>query len=455
MPEGQHPTWIAALALALCLGCASEPEDGFDLVADVSEVVSTVVSIEWTAEGDGSATVEVGEDEGYGRTFAATLEDGRYAATLLGLRPATGYHYRVVEELTDGSRTSEDRTFATGSPPLGLAWTETAGTPQDGYAVTSLVHVPSIVAILDGDGEYVWWLEVDYGLLPGNNAMVTRNALSRDGRSMLFLAWTPQFPGLDCTTDRDLVRISLDGRDMDNVLVEGAHHDFVELPDGTVALLAYERLNFQSQMIIGDRIVEVDPDGTQRTVWSVWDHVEPDPDVDYDDGTDYTHANALRYDEADDAYYVSLRLLHSIFKIDRATSEVIWRLGGEDSDFTLPGGGTDLFSHQHHFQILDDGLILFDNGEEGAGESRVVQYRLDETTWTATEVWSYDPDPARAVYSLGDVSRFDDDRTLVTWATAGELELLGADGEREWMMSLGIGTGFGYTTWVERLPGEI
>jgi hypothetical protein len=454
--SGHRTSWFVLWVLAWVAGCSPAPQDGFDIEVSVSETIGTVVEVSWTAVQGDTAVVDVGEDETYGRRFSAERDGDRFVATLVGLRPSSRYHYRVIEDVVgDDELSSEDRTFATGAPPLSLAWTDVQGSAPDGYAVTSLVHVPSVVAILDADGEYVWWYEVGFDSLPGGNEMVTRNALSRDGESMFFLAWTPQYPGLDCTTDRDLVRVSLDGSQLDTTLVSGAHHDFVELADGTLALLAYDPIQWEGVEVVGDRVVEVAPGGDEIDVWSLWDITSPDPGGDYGDGTDYSHANAIRYDEADDAYLVSLRLLNTIVKIDRHSGEVLWRLGGADSDFQLPGGGTDLFRNQHHFQILDDGILVFDNGEEGAGETRVIQYQLDESTWTATPVWTHSPDPPRAVYSLGDVTRFDSGQTLVTWATAGEMELLDANGEREWLLNLGIGTGFGYTTWVEKLPGEI
>ncbi len=97
-------SWIAAWALGLSLGCTGDPDDGFDLVAETSDAISTVVQVTWTAEAENGALVEVGEDDTYGRTFEATLEDGRYSATLLGLRPSTRYHYRVVEDPDDTAR---------------------------------------------------------------------------------------------------------------------------------------------------------------------------------------------------------------------------------------------------------------------------------------------------------------------------------------------------------------
>jgi len=448
-------SWIVPWMLGCALGCSPAPQDGFDIEVLVSAAVPTAVEVSWTAVEGASAVVDVGEDESYGRTFAAELENGRFSALLLGLRPASRYHFRVLEDVPDNGLSSEDRTFATGAPPLDLAWTTVGGANPEGYFVTSLVHVPSVVAILDGHGEYVWWYEVGFDSLPGGNEMVTRSSLSRDGESMMFLAWTPQYPGLDCTSQRDLVRLSLDGDHLDTRLVSGAHHDFVELTDGTVAVLAYDPIDWEGDEVVGDRLVEVFPGGDERDVWSLWDTMTPQPGGEYGDGTDFSHANALRYSQDQDAYFVSLRLLHTILKIDRITGAVLWRLGGADSDFTLPGGGTDLFSNQHQFQILDDGLIVFDNGEEGASETRGVQYHLDESSWTATPVWTHVPDPPRAVYSLGDVTRSDTGETLVTWATAGEIELLDPSGQREWMMNLGIGSGFGYTTRIDKLPGEI
>ncbi|OFZ59472.1 MAG: hypothetical protein A3D92_05245 [Bacteroidetes bacterium RIFCSPHIGHO2_02_FULL_44_7] len=97
---------------------------------------------------------------------------------------------------------------------------------------------------------------------------------------------------------------------------------------------------------------------------------------------DYSHANAIEED-LDGNILISHRHLNSIHKIDRQTGAIIWRLGGELSDFTFPNDNG--FSGQHDCRLLPNGeLSLFDNGNM-AGLTRGVSYALDTVNWTATK----------------------------------------------------------------------
>jgi len=70
----------------------------------------------------------------------------------------------------------------------------------------------------------------------------------------------------------------------------------------------------------------------------------------------------------------------AIYKIDRRSGKVIWRLGGKKSDFSM-GKGTQ-FGFQHDARVHEGGrtLSLFDNGPrsgEGKPESRAIVLSLD------------------------------------------------------------------------------
>ena len=124
---------------------------------------------------------------------------------------------------------------------------------------------------------------------------------------------------------------------------------------------------------VGDKLVEWDKD-TKDVVWSwnVFDHFNM---LDYDQygGTwteaylslhyDWTHVNAVIFDEEESDIYISTRHLSRITKIDYPSGEVLWNLGHQmtSEDVNM---GTDIgFSFQHSLQKLENGNILtFDNG---------------------------------------------------------------------------------------------
>src|SRR5215210_1358962 len=75
---------------------------------------------------------------------------------------------------------------------------------------------------------------------------------------------------------------------------------------------------------------------------------------------DYFHINSIDVDH-DDNLLISARETSTIYKVDRKTGEVVWRLGGKKSDFEI-GPGT-RFAYQHDARRQRDGTItIFDNG---------------------------------------------------------------------------------------------
>jgi arylsulfotransferase ASST len=75
---------------------------------------------------------------------------------------------------------------------------------------------------------------------------------------------------------------------------------------------------------------------------------------------DYFHINSIEVDH-DSNLLVSARNTFTVYKIDRSSSELIWRLGGKKSNFEM-GAGTRT-RYQHDARRHSDGAIsIFDNG---------------------------------------------------------------------------------------------
>jgi Arylsulfotransferase (ASST) len=107
------------------------------------------------------------------------------------------------------------------------------------------------------------------------------------------------------------------------------------------------------------------------------------------------HLNSVALD-ADGDVLVSARHTSAIYKIDRDTGEVLWRLGGKRSTFAM-GSGTK-FALQHDARRRADGAItLFDNVAEdlpaNGRRSRGLALELDPRAKTATLAqWWEHPD---------------------------------------------------------------
>ena len=416
-----------------------------DLQVEVSEVIPTVATLRWTTSQPADATVTFGPGEPSGTTLSDPA-DGQldHEVVLFGLLPATGYSV-AVESLAGGQATA---TFTTGAVPTSLPTLSVQVLDEDaapgGYLLTSLLTSPLSVVILDADGTFLWWHFDER-----DQTAIGRVRLSADGDAILYDAF-PTYGADPEDPTHEIVRVSLDGTHVDVLDTPGHHHDFAQLGDGTLAYLAEDRRDVEGEEVIGDQLVELRPDGTHDVVWTAWDHIPYDP-ADVPPGPDWTHCGALLHEPIEDAYYLSSHNLDAIWKVDRATGELLWTFGGPRSDFTVAEPGA-LPYHQHQLQVLGDHLLVFDNRAPQTHSSRVVEYQLDG--WLATEVWGYEAEPPIYNFAMGDVHRLAGDVTLITWSTAGQIDAIDDD-ELVWRLNLDLGSGFSYVTWMDDLHDAI
>ncbi len=423
-----------------------------EIVLDVaaSEVIPTVLRATLSVEpGEISAAwIEFGLDHEFDRVVDAHPEgEGTWSARIWGLPAGAEVQLRGGATVDGEDRLGDVVFVALEGAPTNLPGLElTAGdesTGPGGYLITSLITVPPTALILDGAGRLVWWYSPDC-----DKCVITRAHLSADrGELLLLITDSSAFQEVQYG-DQWIWRVSPEGELLDEVVVLGAQRDFLELDDGTLAVITMDVRTIGVQEVVGDRLVEVAPDGSEREVWNAWDAIPYDPNAG-EDG--HCHANAVDYDPVEDDYLLSCHRLDTIVRIDRATGETVWTLGGSGSDFTDAEGSNRLLQAQHQFQLLDGGIVVFNNRTPYVGYSEVVEYTLDTDALLAEPIWSAIADPPLMCYVLGDVTRFDDGRTLVTWSTAGQIDLFRPDLELDWRIQIGLGAAFGYTTHLSSL----
>jgi Arylsulfotransferase (ASST) len=134
---------------------------------------------------------------------------------------------------------------------------------------------------------------------------------------------------------------------------------------------------------------------------------------------DYLHANAVGL-AADGNILVSARHTWGLYKIDRRTGKVIWRLGGKKSDF--PMNERVSFAWQHDFRQRRDGTYsVFDNGVgiPGAGKtrdySRGLVMRLDEAKRTVTFVAEFVHPNRLSTPTQGNFRELADGGSFIGW----------------------------------------
>ena len=226
------------------------------------------------------------------------------------------------------------------------------------------------------------------------------------------------------------------------------HHSLAEMPSGNIIALSIEIREIDNyytsdtdpnaprkrQKVVGDEVVEFQPDGKIVWRWSALDSLDPFR-IGYGtfgpywlvrgfkDVADWSHGNKLMYDSSDDSVLVSFRQLSAIVKIGRKNRDVKWI-------FADPKGWNEAlapkllkldagrwFYTQHALTTTPEGtLLIFDNANLLAlpfdppvrprdTYSRAVEFRIDENRKVAREVWASEEQGEGSVLStaMGDV----------------------------------------------------
>lgn len=426
----------------LLLACVAGPEPVAGV--DLSPVAPTVVEVRYSLPDfdAGEAWIEFGADGAFDRRAEFEEVDGQWRALLLGNKALTEVEFRLVRDPGDGDPLiGEARSIVTGpaptwlSPPLVVD--HGAGEAFDGrFLLTSNVTSPSAVVVLDADGDFVWWSEVElFG-------MIASARLARDGRSFLALP-----VNVDGAEEGRVLRLGLDGALMETIDLPGAHHDFVELADGTIGTLVHDVRQIDGVDVRGDALVERDPDGTLREIWSAFDTFDPAADDGAEEREDWSHGNSVSYVAEADAWLVTLLGLRSVLLIDRQ-GEVLWALGGPNSTFAdVETGQPFELGRIHQASFASGGsLMVFENDSSGSEDetSRALELELDLLEGEASRTWTYSPEPSVSTYALGDLLELDDGARLVVFSSNGRIDQVAADGSLQWRLSTSLGQTFGF-----------
>lgn len=170
-------------------------------------------------------------------------------------------------------------------------------------------------------------------------------------------------------------------------------HEFILLDENHYIVMAYYRtpvnnipssLDPHPNVTVVDNIIQEVKNGQVVFEWHSIDYpefynssVEGNNYSDSMNAQDYLHVNSIFIDPADNNFIISARNTNQVFKISRHSGDVIWRLGGTNSNFPLTSDQE--FLRQHHATVTKDNtLMIFDNGEVGLRPySRVVEFDLD------------------------------------------------------------------------------
>ena len=231
---------------------------------------------------------------------------------------------------------------------------------------------------------------------------------------------------------------------------KGDHHEFLITPQDTALITIYDPAPSDLTAVGGPErgvawqgiIQELDIEtGDVLFEWHSLDHVDLEetythPDEHHDrHGIDYFHINSIDVDH-DNNLLVSARGTSAVYKVDRATGEILWRLGGKQSDFEM--GPNTKFAYQHDARrqpdgtitIFDNGATVFENGyPKAVEESRAIVLELDEERMNATLVREYTHPGKLHADAAGNMQVLPNTNVLIGWGRALNFSEFSKDGE--------------------------
>jgi hypothetical protein len=207
-------------------------------------------------------------------------------------------------------------------------------------------------------------------------------------------------------------------------------HEFRLTPKGTALITAYHAVRWDLRVLHGPRdralldsiAMEIDV-ATGRVLfeWHSLGHIPLEESYSrFNPKTrspvDYTHLNSVALDE-DGNFLISARNTFAVYKVDRRTGRILWRLGGKHSMFKLPKYAR--FVGQHDFTRAPDGnYVLFDNANiypPPKWVSRALVFSIDPRTRKARLVHAFRQPQRRGTTTQGGVQVLPDGHYMVGW----------------------------------------
>jgi len=382
--------------------------------------------------------VEVNVDAGPGNEIAidgAPARDGSFTTTV---PLQADQRFSFVRTTGAGSSTHHVRCLPADFPDW--SFESFAPAEQQWYIVT----VGDYVFAMDGKGVPLWWFN-DTGQPADAKYLADGTLAWASGRATANARY--EIRALDGSPVRELKTVGTmtDGHDM-QLLANGNYLLMsYRQRDGTVDLSAYG--GPADATVLDAELQEIDPDGSLLWWWNSKNHIAlAETDHWFDDfphtpDYDLVHINAAQRNG--DSLLISLRHTDGVYKIDRSTGDVVWKLGGTTTPESLTvlddPYGQDPFGGQHDAQLLADGtLTAFDNGMTRNRPPRAVRYEIDEGAGTATLLESVSDSDAPNAICCGSARRSDSGSWTVGWGAFpafNPISEFAADGSRTFKLS--------------------
>jgi hypothetical protein len=213
----------------------------------------------------------------------------------------------------------------------------------------------------------------------------------------------------------------------------GAEVDLHELqltPAGTALVTAYDPIRCDLSAVGGPAdgavtdgvLQEIDVrTGLVMYEWTSLDHIALSESYSHAARSsagspfDFFHINSINLD-ADGSLMISARNTWAVYRIDSASGQVSWRLGGKHSSFKAGPGTRTAFQHDPR-QLAGGEISLFDNGASPAvhSQSRGIILSVDPLSGTTTLVGQFEHTPPLVAESQGNIQSLANGDWFVGW----------------------------------------
>ncbi len=228
-------------------------------------------------------------------------------------------------------------------------------------------------------------------------------------------------------------------------------HDFVVTPQGTALVTAFRTIPNYDLSPVGGPVngyllsgvaQEIDiATGKLLFQWDSLDHVPLSETCEKFSGSskkpntskpfDYFHINSIAEFDSEHLM-IGARNTWCVYLVKRSTGEIVWRLNGKKSDFTM-GPGTRFF-WQHDARWHGNGVLtLFDDGSDPPEEkeSRALVLDVDTSTMLVTLKRAYTHQGELVLaHAMGNAQLLPDGKMFVGWGTTPYFSEFDAAGKR-------------------------
>ena len=352
------------------------------------------------------------------------LQEDDYAMTaiLYGLEENTSYQYKIRFDAEDalGSQIHNFKTQIRDDAvkQFYLESENEIETDLDGTFLFHRTGHPSVILLVNGKGQVVW-----YRTSP--NMIKVANLTHRNTILTIESSSEQDFSDGDRILETNLAGDTL-------LLLNYGENDFNKIPHHDLFLTQENNIVMLTQEVQnefkGDGILVLDRNGQKLWEWSSFGEFS-NPDL-----ATYVQPWGNSIVEDEKAYYVSFRALSQVWKINKISKSVDWKLG-QNGDFNLDPDTQFLFQHFAHFNQGNE-LLLFDNGAtENRTYSRILSIELAEDSQSLSPKTNIQLPAEYFSPFMGSVQQLNNNEFLVCSATNGTILNVNLEGNILWKLT--------------------